>query len=230
MSRRVRLRDDHPVDIVHRISAAVLGVVLAVFAAGGFASGAAFLSTRGANVLGLFTNGALSVLSVIAAVVLLAAAAWGGRIASTVTTGMGVVFLLSGLVHLALVGTPANVLAFRLPNVFFSLIAGMVLTFVGLYGRVSGGLPPDNPYRQAHPRSSRRPDPQEQLAADRAIPEQGRERDLLEAEIAMGAGKASWQQQRIVHDDQAQRRSAERDRAYRHARADQQGDSPDRSE
>lgn len=213
MTRRVRLRDDHPVDIVHRVSAAALGVVLALFAAGGFASQPAFFSTRGPSVLGMFTNGALSVLSVVAAVVLLGAAFWGGRTASTVATGMGLVFLLSGLVHLGIVNTSANVLAFRLPNVFFSLVAGMVLAFLGLYGRVSGGLPPDNPYRQANPRRTHRPSPEEQLARDDA--DDSAEREMLDAEIAMGEGKASWQQWRMVRTDQAKRRAAERERAYR---------------
>lgn len=216
---RVGLREDHPVDIVHRVSAAVFGAVLAVFAAGGFASAPAFFSTSGPNVLGMVTNGALSVLSVVAAVVLLAASVWGGRRASTVLTGVGVVFLLSGLVHLALMNTSANVLAFRLSNVFFSLVAGMLLAFLGLYGRVSGGLPPDNPYRQERPRRPGRPHPEAQLVAERDAPEQGRERELLEAEIAMGEGKASREQQRMVQEDQTRRRAAEQDRAYRNVRA-----------
>jgi hypothetical protein len=210
----VALKDEHPVDVVHRISAAALGILLAVFAAGGFASGPPLFSTRGPSVLGMVTNGALSVLSVVAALVLVGAAVLGGRPASTMATAMGVVFLLSGIAHLGLINTQFNVLAFRLSNVFFSLGAGMLLTFLGLYGRVSGGLPPDNPYRRANPRRARRPAPDEQLADERS--ERDEEQDaMLRAEIAMGEGKATEEQQRLVRRELAQRRGAERQRAYR---------------
>lgn len=134
---------------------------------------------------------------------------------------MGGIFLLSGLVHLGLLNTSANVLAFRLPNVFFSLVAGMLLAFLGLYGRLAGGLPPDNPYRRANPRRSDRPEPQEQLAADQSAVEEG-ERTMLDAELAMGEGKADLQQQRMVYADLARRRSAERTRAYRNDPVPQQ--------
>lgn len=213
---RVALKNDHPVDIVHRISAAVLGVVLAVFAAGGFASGPPFFSTYGANVLGMFTSGALSVLSAVAALVLVGSAVIGGRLSSTVATGMGVLFLLSGIVHLGLINTPVNVLAFRLPNVFFSLGAGMLLTFLGLYGRVSGGLPPDNPYRRAHPRRTRRPSPEAQLDGERSDFDDEEQIAMVRAEIAMGEGKATAEQERLVRQELAEQRTAERRRAYRH--------------
>lgn len=212
--RRVALKNEHPVDVVHRISAAALGVLLAAFAAGGFASGPPLFSTQGPSVLGMVTNGALSVLSVVAAVVLVAAAVLGGRLASTMATAMGVLFLLSGIVHLGLINTQFNVLAFRLSNVFFSLGAGMLLTFLGLYGRVSGGLPPDNPYRRANPRHTRRPAPDEQLEHERSERDEDQEA-MLQAEIAMGEGKATEEQQRLVRHELAQQRGAERQRAYR---------------
>ena len=34
-------------------------------------------------------------------------------------------------------------------NVIFSFVVGTVLLMFGFYGRVSGGLPPDNPYHRA---------------------------------------------------------------------------------
>lgn len=212
---RVALKNDHPVDVVHRISAAALGVLLAAFAAGGFASGPPLLSTQGPNVLGMVTNGALSVLSAVAALVLVVSAVVGGRLASTVATGMGVLFLVSGIVHLGLINTSFNVLAFRLSNVFFSLGAGMLLTFLGLYGRVSGGLPPDNPYRRAHPRRAVRPSPDAQLDGERTDLDDEEEAAMLRAEIAMGEGKATAEQERLVRGELARQRVAERRRAYR---------------
>jgi len=41
-----------------------------------------------------------------------------------------------------------NLLAFRIPNVVFSFVAGALLLFLGSWGRFSGRLPDDNPYRQ----------------------------------------------------------------------------------
>lgn len=45
-----------------------------------------------------------------------------------------------------------NLQASRMPNVIFSFIAGSLVMTFGMYGRVSGGLPHDNPYwRRRHP-------------------------------------------------------------------------------
>ncbi|MDR7300017.1 DUF4383 domain-containing protein [Haloactinomyces albus] len=218
----------HPVHIVHRVSAAVFGLGLWVFAGLGFANGLAYFSTQGQEVLGLSSNGALSTVSVVAGAILLGAAAWGGPTASTVTAGIGVVFLISGIVHLGILDTNFNILAFQLSNVFFSLIAGLLLLIVGMYGRVSGGLPPDNPYRQAHPMRNR-PYPEEQLN----IPAQGedeREQEQLEAEVAMGEGHPTPEQQAMVEQEQARRQGRERARAYEQARHAEERTSPRRTE
>ncbi|MBA8824307.1 hypothetical protein FHX42_001654 [Saccharopolyspora lacisalsi] len=210
----------HPVHVVHRVSAAVLGLGLWVFAGLGFAHGLRFLTTEGQTVLGLSSNGLLSTISVVAGALLLGAAFWGGPVASMVTGVLGALFLLSGIVHLGVLHTELNILAFRLSNVFFSLIVGMLLLFVGLYGRVSGGLPPDNPYRQAHPRRKDRPLPQEQ-EQEQDAPEDENEQRLEEAELAMGEGHATPEQTALVEHDQAKRREKEYDRAYRHLAEDQ---------
>jgi hypothetical protein len=81
----------------------------------------------------------------------------GGNFASNVNMLLGVAFLLSGFVNLALLDTPHNFLAFRIQNVLFSFVVGLVLMFFGMYGRVSGTLPHDNPYwQQRHPEAAER--------------------------------------------------------------------------
>lgn len=140
-------KGDRTVLLVHRLGAVVVAVVIAVFGVLGFLGGLAFFDTEGAPVLGLSTNGALSTVSIVTAVVLVVAALRGGRLASTVMIVVGALFLVSAFVNLALIGTSANLLAFRLPNVFFSIGAGLVLLVLGAYGRLSGRLPDDNPYR-----------------------------------------------------------------------------------
>ncbi|MGW0657469.1 DUF4383 domain-containing protein [Streptodolium elevatio] len=143
---------DHRLGQVYRFGAGFTGLVLLVFGALGFADQLSFFDTNGDEIAGLGTNGALSTISVVVGLVLVAGAVVGGNAASTVNIVVGTLFVLSGFVNLALLGKDANILAFRMPNVIFSFLVGlMVLTF-GLYGRVSGGLPHDNPYwRARHP-------------------------------------------------------------------------------
>lgn len=188
---------------MHRVGATVLGLGLLTFGIFGFINQLEFFSTEGDRVLGLSSNGLLSTVSVVVSGVLIGAGARGGRTASTVTVVIGVLFLLSGLGNLAVLDTSANLLAFRIPNVIFSLIAGMLLLFLGLYGRVSGGLAPDNPYLRA-PKGV--PDArQTSTAADDR---------LLAAEIATAEGHATPEQAEAVHTDRQRRADDARRRAW----------------
>ncbi len=156
----MKLQDHLPVDhhlgSVYRYGAGLAGVLLLVFGSLGFADDLAFFSTTGQRVAGLSSNGLLSLISIVTAMMLIGAAVRGGNLASTVNMLVGAVFLGSGFVNLALLDTKANFLAFHLQNVMFSFVVGlMVLTF-GMYGRVSGGLSHDNPYwRARHPERAR---------------------------------------------------------------------------
>jgi hypothetical protein len=183
-------------DLVHRIGAAVLGAGLCLFGILGFVDRLKFLAVHGKVVLGLASNGLLSTISVIVGAVLIGAALRGGRISSTITVAVGLLFLLSGLLNLAVLDTKLNLLAFRLSNVVFSFVAGMLLLFLGAYGRFSGGLSADNPYYQRrHREDSGAWDDHRDEEDDR----------LLAAELAVAAGHATPQQEQLVHDD-AQRR------------------------
>jgi hypothetical protein len=132
--------------LVHRVGALFVAAVIAVFGVLGYVGGLTAFETRGVPLLGLSTNGLLSTVSVVTALVLVLAAIRGGRPASTVMIVVGAAFLVAAFVGLAVLATPYNLLAFRLPNVFFSIGAGLVLLVVGSYGRVTTHLPPDNPY------------------------------------------------------------------------------------
>lgn len=192
-------------DLVHRLGAAALGVGLCVFGALGVADRLEFLAVHGKVILGLSSNGLLSAISLVVGGVLIGAALRGGRSASTVTVVIGLLFLLSGLVNLAVLDTPYNLLAFRLPNVFFSFVVGMLLLFLGAYGRFSGGLPADNPYYQLRHRDVTIPD---QTSVGGAADD-----ELAAAELAVAEGHATPEQERLVRDD-IQRRAYE---AYVHA-------------
>ena len=135
---------------VQRAGAVLVAVFLLVFGLLGFAGGLDYFSTDGQRILGLSSNGLLSTISVVVALVLLAAAARSPRTVSTVMIVIGALFLLSALVNLAVLRTSFNLLAFEFENVVFSVVVGLLLLTLGAYGRISGHLPADSPY--AHPR------------------------------------------------------------------------------
>lgn len=140
------------INTIHRTSALVLGAGLGVFGVLGLINRLAWFSTRGASILGLSSNGLLAMLSLVTAAVLIAAGLRGGRSASTVTVTVGALFLLSGVVNVLVLNGPYNILAFRMSNVLFSLVVGALLLCLGAWGRFTGRLPPDNPYRrERHP-------------------------------------------------------------------------------
>ncbi|MBL1080955.1 DUF4383 domain-containing protein [Streptomyces actinomycinicus] len=154
--RRIRLDDhlpvDHRLNTVYRVGAGLIGAFLVVFGILGLLDHIGFFDTGGDTVTGLNTNGTLSVLSICIGAVLLAGMVIGGNFASTLNMVLGVLFLLNGFLFLGLLDTANNFLAFKIQNVFFSFIVGLLLMTFGMYGRVGSALPHDNPYwRARHP-------------------------------------------------------------------------------
>ncbi len=198
-------------DVVHRVGAAALGAGLCLFGVLGFVTQVGFLTTRGEKVLGLSSNGLLATISLVVGAALIAAASRGGRIASTVSTTIGVLFLLSGLLNLAVLNTEVNLLAFRMPNVVFSVVAGIMLLTLGAYGRFSGGLPADNPYyRQRHPDGVGAG----RLTVGREAGSDEADRVLLVAEAALALGRATPEQERLVREEAQRRADEARRRAW----------------
>ncbi|MEU3710296.1 DUF4383 domain-containing protein [Streptomyces catenulae] len=151
---------DHRLSKVYRVGAGLMGLVLVAFGILGLLDRIGFFDTGGATVAGLNTNGALSVLSIVVGAILFGGMIIGGNFASTLNIVLGVLFLLSGFANLALLQTDANFLAFKIQNVLFSFVVGLLLVIFGMYGRVSGGLSHDNPYwRARHPEAAHRATP-----------------------------------------------------------------------
>jgi hypothetical protein len=208
------LPPDHPLSKIYRLGAATFGTGLLAFGVLGLANEIPFWSTRGTEVLGLSSNGLLSVLSVVVGAVLIAASAWGGPVASTTTAVVGLLFFLSGLANLAVLGTAWNLLAFEIQNVVFSLVAGMLLLFLGLYGRVSGGLAQDNPYvRYRHHEPPEGEAPEQRRSEENRLAEI---EPLCQAEIAFGEGHPTLRQERMVWAEAWRHAQDERRRAYEH--------------
>jgi Domain of unknown function (DUF4383) len=184
---------DPRVFAVQRVGAVVVAVVILVFGLLGFAGGLGFFSTDGEPVLGMSSNGLLSTVSVLTAVVLLTAALRGPRVASTVMIVVGTLFLLSALANLAVMRTSFNVLAFEMTNVAFSVVAGLVLLLLGAYGRLTGNVPADSPY--AHPAEAVDDEPDEYPSTPAEF---AAERSMRDAEIAVVNHVATADQRRRV--------------------------------
>jgi hypothetical protein len=205
-----------PLDNVHRVGAIVFALGLWVFGFLGLANRLEPFSTVGVSILGLSSNGLLSVISLVVGAILIVAAARGGRTASTVTVVVGAAFLLSGLLNVLVLETPLNLLAFRMSNVIFSLVSGGLLMFLGSYGRFTGRLPDDNPYRRpgtAPEDAAGLPEPVYFSDPDdvRAV------RELAEAARALALGTASPVQRRKLQAIETIRRPEDRVRAWRTA-------------
>ncbi|MFJ3230045.1 DUF4383 domain-containing protein [Streptomyces sp. NPDC086787] len=156
--RRTRIDDhlpvDHRLNTVYRVGAGLMGAFLVVFGVFGVIRHIGFFDTGGASVVGLNTNGTLSVLSICIGLLLFVGMVVGGNFASTLNMTLGILFLLNGFLNLSLLDSDYNFLAFKIQNVLFSFVVGLLLMVFGMYGRVGSTLPRDNPYwRSRHPDS-----------------------------------------------------------------------------
>jgi hypothetical protein len=106
---------------------------------------------------------------------------------------VGVLFIVSGLLSLAVLRTELNFLAFEFGNVVFSAVAGLTLLLVGAYGRLTGNLPEDSPY--AGPRKTADPEPPENPSTPAEF---AAERAMRDAEIAVVQHVATAEQRRRV--------------------------------
>ena len=178
---------------VHRIGGLAVAAVILVFGVLGFADGLDYFSTDGERILGLSSNGLLSTISVVVALILLAAAARSPRVVSTVMIVIGSLFLLSALVNLAVLRTSFNILAFEFENVVFSVVVGLLLLTLGAYGRISGHLPEDSPY--AHPHATAEEDDDDLPSTPAEV---GAEQAMREAERAVALHAGTEDQRRRV--------------------------------
>jgi hypothetical protein len=215
----------HPIFRVHRIGAASVAAILWVFGILGFLGHPGFVATHGTSVLGLTCNGLLATISIAMGAILIVAAIRVGTSASTAAAVIGALFVLSGLLNMIMLGKTINFLAFTMPNVIFSLVVGIGLLFIGLYGRASGQLPEDNPFRRArggnngvatlwHGEGMTKGPATDPEDAERRLDEI---EELAEAEHAMAEGTATEEQEREVIADTAARTQERRRANWRRA-------------
>lgn len=128
---------NHHLRPLYRVLAAIAGLYLLGFGLVGYAQ------TRGTDafargdtaVLGLRTNVAFSLLSIVVGAVVLLAAVLGRNVDRAVNLVGGAAFLVVGGIMMALLRTDANVLNFSMATCVVSFVIGLVLLTAGLYGK-----------------------------------------------------------------------------------------------
>jgi hypothetical protein len=128
---------NHPARPLLRVVVTLIGLYVLAFGVAGLVVtwGLPFFD-RGENwVLGLRTNPAFSVLSVLAGATLVVGAGYGRNLDHFINLAGGVVFLVSGLVMMAVLHTDANLFNFAIGNCIVSFLIGMALLTAGLYGK-----------------------------------------------------------------------------------------------
>jgi hypothetical protein len=138
MHRMAHIPINHPLRPLYRALSGLVGLYVLIFGLIGYlrTSDLDFFARHGDWALGMRTNPAFSVLSIIAGAAVLAAALIGRNLFVLVNLAAGVVFLLAGMAMLTLLQSDANVLAFSMVNCIVSFIFGMLFLAAGLYGKV----------------------------------------------------------------------------------------------
>jgi len=129
---------NHPLRPLYRVLSALVGAYTLVFGIVGFSQ------TRGTPlfaqahlpwVLGLRTNPAFAVLSIVAGLVLLVGVLVGRNLNFMVSLFGGIGFMVVGMLMLGLLRTDANVLGFTVTTCIVSFVLGSIIFTAGLYGR-----------------------------------------------------------------------------------------------
>jgi hypothetical protein len=160
---------NHHLRPLYRTLAAIAGIFSLVFGIVGIVktSGESLFHRGDVTVMGLRTNLAFAIISVIVGAVVLAAAVIGGNLDHYVNMIAGIVYLVSGLLMMCLLQTTANFLNFHMSTCIVSFIIGIVLLAAGLYGRVG---PPELEASEEHFRLHHGGDPDRHAWAYQGAP------------------------------------------------------------
>jgi predicted membrane-bound spermidine synthase len=129
---------NHPLRPLYRVLAALCGAYTLLFGIVGFTQTrdhGLFAQTDLPWVLGLRTNLAFALLSIVSGAVLIVSAVIGRNLDYAVNVAGGLLFMLIGMLMLGLMRTDANFLGFSMVNCIVSFVIGTVVFTAGLYGR-----------------------------------------------------------------------------------------------
>lgn len=129
---------NHRLLALWRTLSGIAGAYVLVFGIAGLVEtwGTPFFGRESTWALGLRTNLAFSVLSVIMGAVVLSGAVIGGNYDRMVNLIGGTVFLVAGIVMLTVLQTDLNLLNFTVATCVVSFLIGLTMLTTGLYGQV----------------------------------------------------------------------------------------------
>ncbi|HEU4425714.1 MAG TPA: DUF4383 domain-containing protein [Pilimelia sp.] len=129
---------NHPLRPLYRVIGGLAGLYVLLFGIVGLVEtrGTELFGHPSAHAMGLRTNLAFSLLSIVAGVVILGAAVIGRNIDQKVNMIGGWAFMVIGMAMLALLQTDANFLNFSVATCVVSFVIGLALLTAGLYGKV----------------------------------------------------------------------------------------------
>lgn len=134
---------NHPARPLYRVLSGLVGVYILIFGIFGLVetAGEDLFGRSGDYALGLRTNLAFSLVSVLFGIVIIIGAVQRGNLGHFMNLTAGVVFLVVGLVMLTVLQTDANILNFSVATVVVSLIFGLLMLATGLYDKIG---PPEH--------------------------------------------------------------------------------------
>ncbi|MET8119285.1 DUF4383 domain-containing protein [Micromonospora sp. NPDC005189] len=134
---------NHPARPLYRVLTGLIGVYILVFGVWGVAEtiGNPLFDRSSTWALGLRTNLAFSLASVIFGVVLIIGASRRTNLGHYINLTAGVVFLVTSILMMSVLQTEANFLNFSMSTVVVSMLFGLILLGTGLYDKVG---PPEH--------------------------------------------------------------------------------------
>ncbi|BCB80042.1 hypothetical protein GCM10022251_07800 [Phytohabitans flavus] len=129
---------NHPLRPLWRTFAGLIGLYILAFGILGVVqtAGEPLFAQDGKWVLGLRTNLAFAIVSIIWGAVLAIGAVVGGNIEHMLNLGAGLVFIVVGLTMMVLLRTDANFLNFSMSTVIVSFVFGLFALTAGFYDKV----------------------------------------------------------------------------------------------
>jgi hypothetical protein len=128
---------NHPLRPVYRTFAGLIGAYILVFGVVGLIQtwGDPLFDRGDVWTLGLRTNLAFSILSIVYGIVLLGGNLVNGNLGHMINLGGGVLFMLAGMGMMTVMQTDANILNFSMSTVVVSLVFGLLVFTAGLYDK-----------------------------------------------------------------------------------------------